>query len=207
MSWFLNSALFGDAVAAAVVRGGASRCPAPRHTRGFAITHSKQQLVPNTMHVSYFKYSEWGYDFVTTEELCTTVRNHCPGFATDLCEEAFGKKQPKDIALTVIHPGGAKMIQDASSALGLTGTWSHHAALASMADGGNLASSTIIDMVAEAWGKLKSGDEVVAMGMGPGFVMDGVAMKAVGGRCSRAAAAAAAAAVFARSCPGHRDLH
>lgn len=177
MGWFLNSALFGDAVAAAVVRGGLSAVDAP--TPGLAIVGSKERLVPHTMHVSYFKYSEWGYDFVTTEELCTTVREHAPGFASDLCGEAFGGRLPREIALTVVHPGGAKMIQDAHAALGTLDTWSHAAALESMADGGNLASATIIDMLRCAWTRFQVGDEIVAMGMGPGFVMDGVAMQFV----------------------------
>mmetsp|Transcript_101166 Transcript_101166/g.286697 ORF Transcript_101166/g.286697 Transcript_101166/m.286697 type:complete len:387 (-) Transcript_101166:124-1284(-) len=177
MSWFLNSALFGDAVAAAVVRGGLSFNDLP--AQGLAIVRGKQRLVPHTTHVSYFKYSEWGYDFVTTQELCATVREHAPHFASELCGGAFGGKQPKDIALTVVHPGGAKMIQDAHAALCTLGTWSHEAALESMADGGNRASATIIDMLRSAWGRLKAGDEVIAMGMGPGFVMDGVAMRAV----------------------------
>lgn len=176
MSWFLNSALFGDAVAAAVVRGADSVRSTPAPLLGLSIVHSKQRHVPNTTHVSYFKYNEWGYDFVTTEALCDVVREYCPTFAADLSSEAF-QKQPKGIALTVIHPGGAKMVEDASKGLGLTGTWSHKAAIASMANGGNLASATIIDMLRSAWGGLKKSDEVVAMGMGPGFVMDGVAMR------------------------------
>lgn len=176
MSWFLNSALFGDACAASVVRGAASFSPQRPAVQGLSLVHGNQRLIPNTTHVSYFKYHEWGYDFVTTEELCTTVRAHAPNFAKELAAKAFGK-QPKELTLTIVHPGGAKMIKDAHAALETLGTWSHRAGIASMADGGNLASATIIDMVSSAWKGLKNGDEMIAMGMGPGFVMDGVSMR------------------------------
>lgn len=176
MSWFLNSALFGDAVAAAVVRGAESIKAAPVPQAGLEIVAGKQRHVPNTTHVSYFRYTDWGYDFITTEELCDVVRNYCPDFAADLSTETF-QKHPKDIRLNIVHPGGAKMVKDAAEGLGTKGTLSHEAAIESMANGGNLASSTVIDMVRWSWGHLQEHDEVIAMGMGPGFVMDGVAMR------------------------------
>lgn len=176
MSWFLNAALFGDAAAAAVVCGAESSCRS--QLTGLAIVDRKQRLVKNTQHVSYFEYDEWGYHFITTQELCHVVEQNCPRFARDLAREAF-HKEPKDLALNVIHPGGTRMVKGCVDALGLEGSASEAAAYTSMRNGGNLASATILDMLAERWDTLHDGDAVLAMGMGPGFVMCGVALQAV----------------------------
>merc|ERR1711862_977503 len=101
-----------------------------------------------------------------------------PQFARDLTQEAFGK-QPKDIALNMIHPGGARMIQDIGGKLGLKDTLSAKLAWRSMNKLGNVASATVTDMIAMAWDELHIGDEAIVIGMGPGFVLDGVCLRKV----------------------------
>jgi len=175
MSWFLNTSLFGDAVAATVVRGSAF---VGGKGDGMQIVLGKQRQVRNTTDVSFFTYDEWGYHFITTQALCEVAEGNAPQFARDLTQQAFGK-QPKEIALNMIHPGGARMIQDIGGKLGLKDTLSAKLAWRSMNKLGNVASATVTDMIAMAWEELKTGDEAIVIGMGPGFVLDGVCLRMV----------------------------
>jgi len=108
------------------------------------------------------------------------AEGNCPQFAKDLTKEAFGK-EPKDIALNMIHPGGARMIQDIGSQLGLQDTFSSKLAWRSMNKLGNVASATVMDMISMAWDDLNAGDQAIVLGMGPGFVLDGVSLRMVSG--------------------------
>ena len=104
------------------------------------------------------------------------VGANTPRFCIDLINEAFGK-HPKDIALNVIHPGGAKMIPIICQALQLAETRSESLAFEGMLNGGNKVSCTLFDMLRIAWDELKIGDEVSLICMGPGVTMEGVAAK------------------------------
>ena len=130
-----------------------------------------------TTGASFFKYDEWGYDFITTQKLCDVCRENVPDFTRDLSYEAFGK-EPKDLFLTVVHPGGTRMVCEVGGALELEGSRSNTLATNCMADGGNIASVSVIDMIAKCWDKLGEGDQIVVVGMGPGFVMCGAALQA-----------------------------
>ena len=180
MSWFLNSALFGDAVGAFVACGADSAASATfsASTTALQLVHTKQRLVRQTTGVSFFNYDQWGYDFVTTQKLCDACRENVPDFVADLSQEAFGKL-PKELPLAVIHPGGTRMIQEVGKELQLEGSRSSELAVNCMADGGNIASVSVIDMIAKSWPTLRWGDEMVCVGMGPGFVMCGAAMRTI----------------------------
>jgi len=176
MSWFLNASLFGDCVAATIVRGADFAGEVGGDGKGLEIVHGNQRRVQDTTGVSFFTYDHMGYHFITTQDLCNVAKGNCPDFARDLTRHAFNK-EPKDIALNVIHPGGARMIRDIGGALDLEGTASEAIAWKSMARLGNVASATVLDMIRMAWGNLSKDSEVIVIGMGPGFVLDGVAMK------------------------------
>ena len=70
------------------------------------------------------------------------------------------------------------MIREVGEALQLQGSRSEELAVACMADGGNVASVSVIDMIVRYWGKWEPGAEVICIGMGPGFVLCGAALKA-----------------------------
>jgi predicted naringenin-chalcone synthase len=140
------------------------------------VVQSKQRLVPGTFDVSYFDYDEWGYHFITTKNLCDVVRENCPEFAKDLAREAFGR-HPAELFLNVIHPGGTRMIREVGKALELKGSLSEELATECMADGGNIASASVVDMIERTWKELENGNELICIGMGPGFVMCGAALK------------------------------
>merc|ERR1711982_118655 len=63
--------------------------------------------------------------------------------------------------------------------LGLKDTLSAKLAWRSMNKLGNVASATVTDMIAMVWDELHIGDEAIIIGMGPGFVLDGVCMRMV----------------------------
>lgn len=108
--------------------------------------------------------------------MCEVAADNCPAFVEDLTRKAFGKK-PNEIALNVIHPGGARMIEDIGNALELKKTWSAILAKQSMDAVGNVASATVTDMLRMAWDEIAIDDEIVVVGMGPGFVLDGVCLR------------------------------
>merc|ERR1712187_398406 len=106
------------------------------------------------------------------------AEGNAPQFARELTQQAFGK-QPNEIALNMIHPGGARMIQDIGGKLHLKDTLSAKLAWRSMNKLGNVASATVTDMIAMAWDELHTGDQAIVIGMGPGFVLDGVCLRMV----------------------------
>merc|ERR1712227_831765 len=71
------------------------------------------------------------------------------------------------------------MIQDIGGKLGLKDTLSAKLAWRSMNKLGNVASATVTDMIAMAWDELHTGDQAIVIGMGPGFVLDGVCLRMV----------------------------
>merc|ERR1712181_31652 len=75
--------------------------------------------------------------------------------------------------------GGARMIQDIGSQLDLKDTFSAKLAWRSMNKLGNVASATVTDMICMAWDDLNAGDQAIVVGMGPGFVLDGVSLRMV----------------------------
>lgn len=176
MSWFLNTSLFGDQVTATVVHG--QNC-AGGTGPGLQIVHGAQRQVKHTTGVSFFTYDEWGYHFITTQALCEVAEANCPQFARDLTRTGFSK-EPKDITLNIIHPGGARMIRDIGRALGLgSSSFSSKLAWTSMKKSGNVASATVTEMIHMAWDQLPMDSEVIVVGMGPGFVLDGVCLRMV----------------------------
>merc|ERR1711988_936329 len=70
-------------------------------------------------------------------------------------------------------------IQDIGGKLGLKDTLSAKLAWRSMNKLGNVASATVTDMIAMAWEELRTGDQAIVIGMGPGFVLDGVCLRMV----------------------------
>ena len=142
-----------------------------------ALVASKQRLIPGTTDLSYFDYDQWGYHFITTQQLIDVGIEKCPVFIEDLAREAFGK-EPNQLFLNAIHPGGTRLIREVGKALQLQGSRSEKLATAGMADGGNVASVSVIDMLARCWGKWEEGAEMTCVGFGPGFVICGAALKA-----------------------------
>merc|ERR1711862_771 len=68
---------------------------------------------------------------------------------------------------------------DIGGKLGLKDTLSAKLAWRSMNKLGNVASATVTDMIAMAWDELRVGDQAIVIGMGPGFVLDGVCLRMV----------------------------
>ena len=71
------------------------------------------------------------------------------------------------------------MIREVGGGLELDGSRSNELATTCMADGGNIASVSVIDMLARSWDEIGGGgdNQVVVVGMGPGFVMCGACLR------------------------------
>lgn len=168
----------------------------------FSFLLSRHRCVKNTMHVSYFEYDEHGYNFVTTGALCDVAAKNAPDFIRDMVaatigpmyntehqplpEELHGKEKGthtgagrEEKILHIIHPGGAKMVDNACNALNLWGSQAEAASRYSLFNGGNVASSTVPTMLSNNWELSLTKEAVTITGMGPGFVLTGVVLKPV----------------------------
>jgi alkylresorcinol/alkylpyrone synthase len=188
MSWLLNAGLFGDAIAATAFRGRKSAEDNLEKSSifGLEMIHSLQRSVPNTSHVSGFLWDPEGYHFVTTQELVRVVEKNVPAFCKEVVKVS-GFHDTDDI-ISIVHPGGAKMID---AMVGVIGPNCIRAARESLADGGNLASCSVLEILSRRWEAMRTGKSlnsstnvnndgnksnsvnVVVVAMGPGFVMCG----------------------------------
>ena len=178
MSWFIMTSIFSDACTAMVVRGGNTVNREIGLYKRLEIVMSKQRRVPETSHVLCYKYNEDGYEIVISNETPTVTQAHAPRFCKELAYEAF-KKLAKELSLCVLHPGGAKIVSNLAKSLEIEGTANESLAFKNLRTVGNVSSSCVINMLRLAWDDVAIGDDLLVLGMGPGSIMDGSAMKMV----------------------------
>jgi alkylresorcinol/alkylpyrone synthase len=164
MPGLVGCALFGDG-AAAVVAAGARRAEKIR-ARGPGVVDSRSHLYPDSLRTMGWDVGSKGLQLVLSADVPDMVRRYLPddvtGFlgAHDLAID--------DIGTWVSHPGGPKVIEAIVASLGLSDdalelTWR------SLADIGNLSSSSVLHVLRDTMAKTPPPGPGVMMAMGPGF--------------------------------------
>lgn len=160
----VGTALFGDGAAAVVAVGERRAREIGAH--GPAIVDSRSHLYPDTLRTMGWDIGRDGFELVLSADVPEVVskylRDDVTGFlgAHELAID--------DIGTWVSHPGGPKVIEAIVSSLDLPDdalelTWR------SLADVGNLSSSSVLHVLRDTIAKGPSAGPGVMMAMGPGF--------------------------------------
>ncbi|ROR73184.1 type III polyketide synthase [Bogoriella caseilytica] len=169
------SALFGDGAGAAVLVG--PEHPAAQPGAGPQIVAARSRTYPGTEATMGWHVRTTGLRIVLGVEVPELVREHVGADVTDfLAEHGL---TIADVGWWVCHPGGPKVIEALTAALGL-----EHQDLAlsrsSLREVGNLSSASVLHILRETLSEQPPapGSPGVMLAMGPGFSLEMVLLRA-----------------------------
>lgn len=159
--------LFGDG-AAAVVGVGAERAPAglPLHP-GPRVLATRSRLFADTVDVMGWNVSSSGFQLVMSRDVPNMAQDHL-GDEVDRFLADHGLTTD-DITTWVCHPGGPKVLEAITDAVGIPPETLRHS-WESMRDNGNISSASVLDVLNRTIDAPPApGTLGVMLAMGPGF--------------------------------------
>lgn len=158
----LSDGLFGDAVAAAVVRGSGGV--------GVALERNASYLIPNTEEWISYAVRATGFHFQldrrvpgTMEPLAPVLRELATTHGWDI----------GDLDFYIIHAGGPRILGDLSKFLGVDNDMFRHS-WATLTEYGNIASAVVLDALRRLFeeDRMTPGATGVIAGFGPGITAE-----------------------------------
>ncbi|MCV7178057.1 type III polyketide synthase [Mycolicibacterium sphagni] len=159
--------LFGDG-AAAVVGAGANRIPAGLPVpRGPRVLATRSTLFPDTVDVMGWNVSSSGFQLVMSRDVPKMADDHLGGEVRSFL--ADHGLTTADIATWVCHPGGPKVLDAITNAVGIPSDRLQHS-WESMRDNGNISSVSVLDVLNRTVAATPpEGSLGLMLAMGPGF--------------------------------------
>jgi 1,3,6,8-tetrahydroxynaphthalene synthase len=158
----LSDGLFGDAVAAAVVRGSGGT--------GVALERNASYLIPNTEDWISYAVRDTGFHFQldrrvpgTMEPLAPVLRELATDHGLDV----------RNLGFYIIHAGGPRILDDLSKFLGVDRKMFRHS-WATLTEYGNIASAVVLDALRRLFEEdpPMTGATGVIAGFGPGITAE-----------------------------------
>ncbi|MEU1014836.1 type III polyketide synthase [Streptomyces sp. NPDC005898] len=158
----LSNGLFGDAIAAAVVRGQGGT--------GVQLHHNGSHLVPRTEEWISYAVRETGFHFLLDKRVPGTMADLAPALR-DMA--ALRGWDISDLGFYIIHAGGPRILDDLSTHLGLPPTMFRYSR-ATLTERGNIASAVIFDALERLFqdGGADHAASGVIAGFGPGITAE-----------------------------------
>lgn len=159
--------LFGDG-AAAVVAAGADRAPAglPLHP-GPRLLATRSRLFTDTVDVMGWNVSSSGFQLVMSRDVPKMADDHLGGEVDRFL--ADHGLTTADITTWVCHPGGPKVLDAMSNAIGIRHDALRHS-WQSMRDNGNISSASVLDVLDRTIATSPAAGSLgLMLAMGPGF--------------------------------------
>ncbi|MEU9663842.1 type III polyketide synthase [Streptomyces chartreusis] len=158
----LCNGLFGDAVAAAVVRGEGGQ--------GFELERSRSHLIPNSETWISYAVESSGFHFLLDRRVASTMETVAPVVESVVKEHGWGVE---DLRLFLVHAGGPRILRDLAYFLNVDQEKMRHS-LATLHNHGNIASATVFDALARAFDdpEIQPGDPGILAGFGPGVTAE-----------------------------------
>ncbi|MFI5647105.1 type III polyketide synthase [Kitasatospora sp. NPDC051705] len=158
----LSNGLFGDAVAAVVMRG--------RGGTGVQVERNGSHLVPDTEDWISYGVKDTGFHFQLDKRVPGTMEMLAPalrGLAGDHGWDASG------LGFYIVHAGGPRILDDLCRFLGLEPAAFRHSR-ATLTERGNIASAVVFDALARlfAEGGVPDGTPGLIAGFGPGITAE-----------------------------------
>lgn len=170
----LSNGLFGDAVAAAVVRG--------RGGVGPRLERNASYLIPNTEDWISYSVRSTGFHFMLDKRVPGTMQPIAPALKKIARENGW---DASELDFYIIHAGGPRILDDLSHFLGVSpGKFSY--SRATLTEYGNIASAVVLDALRRAFedGVIEEGARGLIAGFGPGITAEvSVGRWAVEARC------------------------
>jgi alkylresorcinol/alkylpyrone synthase len=167
---FIGSSLFSDGIAAVIVKGDYHT--APNHKIDYIASSSK--LYYDSLDVMGWDFKDTGFKVLFSKDIPTFIHENVKEDITEFLTKH--NLQLGDIKNFIFHPGGKKVLDAYTDALGVEGDFLNKTR-AVMNDNGNMSSATVL-YVLERF--MREGFEVgygLMMAMGPGFSSEMVLLK------------------------------
>lgn len=158
----LSNGLFGDAIAAAVVRG--------QGCRGIRLDHNGSHLVPGTEQWISYAVRDTGFHFMLDKRVPGTMADLAPA----LREMAGLRGQDiSRLAFYIVHAGGPRILDDLCTYLKLPPAMFRYSR-ATLTERGNIASAVIFDALDRFFGadSVDHADQGIIAGFGPGITAE-----------------------------------
>ncbi|RCG19021.1 type III polyketide synthase [Sphaerisporangium album] len=158
----LSNGLFGDAVAAAVVRG--------QDGTGIRIHQSASYLMPGTESWISYQVKDTGFHFQLDKRVPRTMEGLAPPLHRLAADYGWDASK---LDLYIIHAGGPRILDDLTKHLQVPPeafTYSRQ----TLANCGNIASAVVLDALARAFDDqaVTDGDTCLLAGFGPGITAE-----------------------------------
>ena len=156
----ISSILFGDGAAAVVVSG--------KPVHGPKILVSETYTFPNSLGAMGFDLRDSGFHILLAKDVPEMIGAKITGLVDGFLERCGRKRE--DIKGWILHPGGARLLGNVETELGLTAS-DTQPSWDILSNVGNLSSATILFILQEWLEKrpLKPGDYAMLAAFGPGF--------------------------------------
>ncbi|WP_305082718.1 MULTISPECIES: type III polyketide synthase [unclassified Nocardia] len=158
----LADGLFGDAVAAAIVRG--------RGGSGVRLCDNASYLVPDTVDWICYDVRETGFHFRLDKRVPGTMEPLAPVLRRIVERRGWNATQ---LDFYAIHAGGPRILDDLSKYLDVDGHMFRHSR-ATLAEYGNIASAVVFDALRRVFGEnhVAEGAPGLIAGFGPGITAE-----------------------------------
>jgi 1,3,6,8-tetrahydroxynaphthalene synthase len=157
----LSNGLFGDAVAAAVVRG--------RGSSGMFLAGNGSRLVPRTEDWISYDVKATGFHFVLDRRVPKTMEQLAPELRSVASEHGWDAEA---LDFYIIHAGGPRILDDLSNFLGVESIMFAHSR-ATLIEYGNIASAVVLDALRRQFDAgVTDGARGVIAGFGPGITAE-----------------------------------
>jgi alkylresorcinol/alkylpyrone synthase len=173
MASLVGSALFGDGAAAVVAVG--ERRAAQVHAGGPDVIASRSHLYPDSLGTMGWHIGGSGFQLVLAPDLPEIVERYLADDVTAFL--AAHDLTVADVGAWVSHPGGPKVIEAITAALGLADD-ALELAWRSLSELGNLSSASVLHVLRDTLAKPPPSDSPgLLMAMGPGFCSELVLLR------------------------------
>ncbi|WP_055591491.1 type III polyketide synthase [Peterkaempfera griseoplana] len=158
----LSNGLFGDAVAAAVVRGHGGA--------GIRLERNSSYLVPDTERWISYAVKATGFHFQLDKRVPTTMAMLAP--ALHMLADSHGW-DASALDFYIIHAGGPRILDDLCRILEVEGSSFRHSR-ATLTEYGNIASAVVLDSLRRLFEEdaLPAGAQGMIAGFGPGITAE-----------------------------------
>ncbi|MFE3179224.1 type III polyketide synthase [Amycolatopsis sp. NPDC059235] len=157
----LSNGLFGDAIAAAVVRGSGGS--------GIALDHNASHVVPGTENWISYEVKETGFHFRLDRRVPGTMSMIAPQLRQLAQTRSW---DVSDLGFYVVHAGGPRILDDLSRHLGVPADAFRHSRSV-LAEYGNIASAVVLAALSRHFEEgLPAGVRGMVAGFGPGITSE-----------------------------------
>jgi 1,3,6,8-tetrahydroxynaphthalene synthase len=172
----LSNGLFGDAVAAAVVRGDGDGT-------GMRLEHTASRLVPGTEGWISYAVKATGFHFLLDRRVPEAMKHVAFAMKAAAAEHEW---DVANLDFYVLHAGGPRLLDELAASLGVAPARLARSR-ATLTGRGNIASAAVLDALRRhfAAGSLQAGARGILAGMGPGITAEITVGSWIAGRRSK----------------------